>query len=78
MENIKKNPILMGILSAVGCEVLLLAVEFVLGLTTQKPFSVRISEPLTIIILIVGPVSCFISTFGRTKKKIEGEEKKEL
>lgn len=77
MENIKKNPVLMGILSAVGCAALLFALEFVLSLINQKPFREQISSTLVIIILIAGPIFSGISTYIKTKEKVEGKEKKQ-
>jgi len=78
MEEFKKNPVLMGIASAVGCALVLLAIDFVLGLITKKPFATRISDPISIAILIIGPIACGISTWKKVKEKAEGKEKKEL
>ena len=75
MEDFKKNPLLMGIASAVGCALLILAVYFVMSLVTHKPFSERFSNPISIIILIVGPISSGISTWKKVKEKVEGKEK---
>ena len=78
MEEFKKNPVLMGIASAVGCALLLLAVDFVLSLFTKKSFATRLSDPISIVILVVGPIACGISTWKKVKEKVEGKEKKEL
>ena len=75
MEEFKKNPLLMGISSAVGCALILLAIDFVLGLVTKKPFADRISDPISIAILIIGPIACGISTWKKVKEKVEGREK---
>jgi len=78
MEEFKKNPVLMGIASAVGCALLILAVFFVMSLITKKPFADRFNNPTSIIILIVGSVASGISTWKRVKEKVEGKEKKEM
>ena len=78
MENIKNNPLLMGILSCVGCALLLLAVDFVLSLVGNKTFAQQVSNPTSLIILIAGPIASGISTFVKVKGKIEGKDKKEL
>ena len=78
MESIKKNPLLMGLLSALGCAALLLGIDFVISLIKGKPFSEQISDTISIIILIVGPVSCFVQTYMKTKQKVEGTDKKEM
>ena len=78
MEEFKKNPVLMGIASAVGCALLLLAVDAVLGLVTDRSFAERLKDPVSIIILIVGPIASGISTWKKVKDKVEGKEKKEL
>ena len=44
MENIKKNPVLMGILSCVGTALLLLAIDLVFSLINKKPFAEQISS----------------------------------
>ena len=78
MEEFKKNPVLMGIASAVGCALLLLAVDFVLSLINHKPFASQIGDPVSIIILVVGPIASGISTWKKVKEKVEGKEKKEI
>ena len=78
MEEFRKNPLLMGIASAVGCALLLLAVDFVLSLVTKESFAERLSDPISIVILIVGPIASGISTWKKVKDKAEGKEKKEL
>nr|AHF24119.1 hypothetical protein [uncultured bacterium Contig46] len=77
MDNIKKNPVLMGVLSCVGCALLLLAIDFVLSLIGGKTFAERLRDPVSLIILIAGPIASGISTFMRTKNMLEGKEKKE-
>ena len=78
MENLKKNPVLWGILNCVGSAVLLLAVYYVLSLFGGKSFSERLSDPINIIILIVGPIASGITSFTQAKKKLEEKDKKEM
>ena len=75
MENIKKNPVLMGILSCVGTALLLLAIDLVFSLINKKPFAEQISSTTSLIILIVGPIASGISTYVKTKEKVEGKKK---
>ena len=77
MENIRKNPALMGILSALGCAVLLLIVEFILSLINNKSYGEQLSNPVAIIILVVGSIGSGISTFLKVKKNVEEAEKKD-
>ena len=76
MENIKKSPALMGILNAVGCAALLFAIEFIMSLVKNKSFGDQITSPLVLVVLIVGPVATGITTYRKTKDKLEGKEKK--
>ncbi len=76
MENIKKNPILMAVLNVVGVAAGLLLVDLVLSLINKQSFAERISDPVSIIILIVGPISCGISGYLKAKKNIAEEQKK--
>ena len=76
MENIKKNPILMAVLNVVGVAAGLLLVDFVLSLINKQSFAERISDPVSIIILIVGPIACGISGYLKAKKNIAEEKKK--
>lgn len=76
MENIKKSPVLMGILSCVGCALLLLAIDLILSLITKKTFAEQLSSTTTIIILIVGPIASGISTYMKVKGKAEETEKR--
>ena len=74
MENIKKNPVLMGILAAVGTAALLLALEFVLSLVKGASYAEQLNDPVTIIILIAGPIFSGISSYLKAKKNT-GEKK---
>ena len=76
MENIKKNPILMAVLNVVGVAGGLLLVDFVLSLINKQSFAERISDPVSIIILIVGPIACGISGYLKAKKNISGRKEK--
>ena len=71
MENIRKNPLLMGILSAVGCAVALLLIDLVLSMTNQRTFTEQISDPVNLIILIVGPICTGISSYVKAKKELQ-------
>ena len=70
MENIKKNPVIYGILSCAGCAVLLLALDFVLSLIHKRPFAEQISDPVNLSILIIGPIASGISSYVTAKKKL--------
>ena len=61
MEKKKLSPVASGILNAVVSFVLIIAVYFVLSLINKQSFAERISDPVSIIILIVGPIACGIS-----------------
>ena len=76
MENIKKNPILMAVLNVVGVAAGLLLVDYVLSLIKKQSFVERISDPISIIILIVGPIACGISGYLKAKKNMTEEKKK--
>lgn len=75
MDNIKKNPLLMGVLNAVGAAAALLLVEFVISLFSKtKSFADQISDPFTIVLLIVGPIACGVSAYMKTKKDLSGKQ----
>ena len=76
MKNIKKNPILMAVLNVVGVAAGLLLVDLVLSLIKKQSFAEQISDPVSIIILIVGPIACGISGYMNAKKNIAEEQKK--
>ena len=76
MENIKKSPILMAVLNVVGVSAGLLLVDFVLSLINKQSFVERISDPVSIIILIVGPIARDISGYLKAKKNGAEEQKK--
>lgn len=76
MENIKKNPTLMAVLNGVGVAAGLLLVELVLSLINKQSIAERISDPFSLIILIVGMIACGISGYLKAKKNIAEEQKK--
>ena len=76
MEKIKKSPILMGVLSCVGVAALLLVIDLILSLIKGRPFAEQISDPIQLIILIVGPIASGISYYFSTKKKLEEKKDK--
>ena len=78
MEKIRKNPVLMGILSAVGTLASLLLLELILSAINGESFQEQISTTFIIILLIVGPICSGISTYLKVKRQVEGKEKKEL
>ena len=71
MENIKKNPVLMGIFSAVGCAIGLLLVDFVVSKIDGISFQEQISKTYSLVLLIAGPIFSFFESFLKTKKKNE-------
>ena len=75
MEKIKKNPLLAGILNCVVTVVGLLLVDLVFSLINKRPFAEQVSDPVSLIILIVGPIASGISAYVKTKKELS--EKKE-
>ena len=76
MDNIKKNPILIAVLNVVGVAAGLLLVDYVLSLIKKQSFVERISDPISIIILIVGPIACGISGYLNAKKKLSEKQEK--
>ena len=75
MEKIKNNPLLAGILNCLVTAAGLLRVDLVISLISKKPFAEQVSEPVSLIILIVGPIASGISAYVKTKKELS--EKKE-
>lgn len=76
MEKKKLSPVAAGILNAVVSLVSLIAIYYVLSLVKGKPFAERMSEPLSIALLIVCPICAGVSSWNKAKNK--GKEKKEL
>ena len=76
MENIKKNPLLMGVLSGAGMAALLVIIDLVLSLIKKRTFAEQISQPVNIIILVVGTIGTGISTYLKVKKELEGKKDK--
>ncbi len=75
MEKIKNNPPLAGILNCIGTLIALLLIDLLFSLINKRPFVEQVSEPVSIIILIVGPIASGISAYVKTKKELS--EKKE-
>ena len=75
MEKIKKNPPLAGILNCVGTLIALLLIDLVFSLINKKPFAEQVSDPVSLIILIAGPIISGISSYVKSKKELS--EKKE-
>lgn len=76
MENIKKNPLLMGLLGTAGGAALLCAVDLILSLIKKRTFAEQIGDPINLIILIVGSIACGISAYMNAKKNLEGKQEK--
>jgi len=74
MEKIKKNPLLAGILSCVGILITLLLIDLVFSLINKKSFAEQVSDPVSIIILIVGPITSGISSYVKAKKDLSGKK----
>lgn len=66
----------MALLNVVGVAAGLLLVDYVLSLINKQSFVERISDPVSIIILIVGPIARGISGYLKAKKNIAEEQKK--
>lgn len=75
MEKIKKNPLLMGVLSCAGTAALLLALDLVLSLINKRSFAEQVGDPVSIAILVIGPIASGISYYLKAKK--DQAEKKE-
>ena len=75
MEKIKNNPPLAGILNCIVTAAGLLLVDLVLSLINKRPFAEQVSEPVSLIILIAGPIISGISSYMKAKKELS--EKKE-
>ena len=66
----------MALLNVVGVAAGLLLVDYMLSLINKQSFVERISDPVSIIILIVGPIARDISGYLKAKKNIAEEQKK--
>ena len=75
MEKIKNNPPLAGILNCIVTVVGLLLVNLVFSQINKRPFAEQVSEPVSLIILIAGPIISGISSYVKAKKDLS--EKKE-
>ena len=78
MEKKKLSPVASGVLNAVVSLVLIIAVYFVLSLIRKTPFTEKLSDPINIAIIILGPISAGISSWNKAKNKEAEKEKKEL
>ncbi|MBQ9256581.1 MAG: hypothetical protein IJ181_05610 [Acidaminococcaceae bacterium] len=68
MEDMKKNPILMGVLSGLGLAVTLLLMDVVICIIRHRSFAEQVSDPVNLIILIAGTITTGISTYLKVKK----------
>ncbi|MBQ6398499.1 MAG: hypothetical protein IJI21_00090 [Clostridia bacterium] len=75
MEKIKNNPLLAGILNCIVTAVGLLLVDLVFSLINKRSFAEQAGEPVSLIILIIGPIVSGISSYMKAKKELS--EKKE-
>ena len=75
MEKIKSNPLLVGILNCLVAAAGLLLVDLVLSLIDKKPFAEQVSEPVSLIILIAGPIISGISSYAKAKKELSEKKK---
>jgi chromate transport protein ChrA len=76
METLKKNPILMGIFSAVCVALGILLVEFVLSLIHKTSLGEQLSDTVTIIILIAGTICSGVSAYLKAKKNLSEKQEK--
>lgn len=77
MEKIKKNPIAMAVLGAVGYLAIVALLFFIISLFRKdKTFVETISDPLMIVIFAVGTVVSAVKGYNKAKKQLKGEEKK--
>lgn len=70
MEKIKNNPPLAGILNCIGTLIALLLIDLVFSLINKRPFAEQVSEPVSLIILIAGPIISGISSYVKAKKEL--------
>ena len=70
MEKIKKNPLLAGVVNCLVTVVGLLLVDLVLSLINKRPFAEQVSGPVSLIILIAGPIISGISSYVKAKKEL--------
>ena len=75
MEKIKKNPLLAGVVNCLVTVVGLLLVELVFSLINKKPFAEQVSDPVSLIILIAGPIFSGISSYVKAKKELSEKKK---
>ena len=77
MEKIKKNPITMAVLGAVGYLAIVALLFFIISLFRKdKTFVETISDPLMIVVFAVGTVVSAVQGYNKAKKQLKGEEKK--
>ena len=77
MDKMKKNPILMGVLNFAGVAAGLLLLNFILSLIKKRSFAEQLSDPISLAILIIGPIACAISGYLKAKRELtETKQKK--
>ena len=77
MDNLKKNPIAMAIISGVGYLLLVGAIFFILSLFRKdQTFVESISDPIMIAVFAIGAVLSAVQGYNKAKKQLNGEEKK--
>ena len=77
MDNLKKNPIAMAIISGVGYLLLVGVIFFILSLFRKdRTFVESISDPIMIAVFAIGTVLSAVQGYNKAKKLLNGEEKK--
>ena len=76
VENLKKNPIAMAVISGAGYLILVAAIFFILSLFRKdETFVESISDPIMIAVFAVGTVVSAVQGYNKAKKKLNGEDK---
>ena len=70
MEKIKNNPVLAGVVNCLVTVVGLLLVDLVFSLINKRSFAEQAGEPVSLIILIAGPIISGISSYVKAKKEL--------
>ena len=77
MDNLKKNPIAMAIISGVGYLLLVGVIFFILSLFRKdQTFLESISDPIMIAVFAIGTVLNAVQGYNKAKKQLNGEDKK--
>ena len=75
MEDLKKNPIAMAILKAIGYVAFVAALFFVVSLIrNDKSFVETITDPIILVIIGVGTVVTAVQGYMKAKKLRDGEK----